>query len=349
MKVGIITVHSVPNYGAVLQAYALATYLRNTGVDAHTVDYRQPQLEEMYRLRWRFPPPLNHWLRLRRNAAFVANRLLLSPGRYRSLPEFQPAIGDYDAFITGSDQVWFTGPVQFFDPMYFLDFPAPGKRKISYAASAGGTTDFGEFKPRVQAALASYNHIGVRDSHTAQLVGPLAPHPPVQVVDPVFLSDFADLLENRSPIAEPYLLVFGDFTGRLDPVLRAIIQTTGIKTVVSLQYPCAAATRRIAAPSPTDWLTYFKHAAFVVTSYFHGTAIAAKFERPFISIPTPGRRIKVATMLDWMGLHNRCFLTEPSFADCEALARQPIDWSGARQRIAEEVVRSKNFLAAALK
>ncbi len=349
MKVGIITVHSVPNYGAVLQAYALATHLRSTGVDVHTIDYRQPHLEEVYRVRWKFPPPVNAWMRVRRNAAFVESRLPLSPGRYRSVEEFRPAIGNYDAFITGSDQVWFTGPVQYFDPMYFLEFPAPGKRKISYAASAGGTTDFGEFAPRVRAALAGYDHIGVRDSHTAQLVAPLAPHTPVQVVDPVFLCDFAQLLDDQPPLAEPYLAVFGDFSSRLDPALRAIIRATGLKMVVSLQYPCPAATRRISAPGPTDWLRWFRHAAFVVTSYFHGAAIAAKFERPFIAIPTPGRRIKVATMLEWMGLRERCFLADPTPAECEALARQPIDWPAARARITDRVVHSKAFLATALK
>lgn len=348
MKVGIITVHSVPNYGAVLQAYALAHHLRSTGVEAETVDYRQPGLEAMYRMRWKFPPAINHWLRLRRNDAFVEKRLTLSAGRYHSVEEFLPAIKDYDAFITGSDQVWFTGPVQYFDPMYFLDFPAPGKKKISYAASAGGTTDFGEFAPRVRTALASYDHIGVRDSHTAHLVTPLAPHVPTQVVDPVFLCDFADLLTEPPPITEPYLLVFGDFSGKLDPALRAIIAATGLKTVVSLQYPCPAATRRLASPSPTQWLSCFKHAAFVVTSYFHGAAIAAKFSRPFISIPTPGRRIKVATMLDWMGLRHRCFLEDPTPAACAALARASIDWPGAQQRIAERTAHSKAFLATAL-
>lgn len=348
MKVGIITVHSVPNYGAVLQAYALATHLRSTGIDAQTIDYRQPQLEQMYRFKWKLPPAVNHWLRLRRNDAFVKGQLPLSPGQYRSVAEFLPAIKDYDAFITGSDQVWFTGPVQYYDPLYFLDFPAPGKRKISYAASAGGTTDFGEFAPRVRAALASFNHVGVRDAHTAQLVAPLSPVVPVQVVDPTFLVDFADLLL-PPPAGEPYLLVFGDFSGRLDPALRTIIKASGLKRIISLQYSCPAATERIPAPSPPEWLTYFKHAAFVVTSYFHGTAIAAKFERPFIAVPTPGRRIKVATMLDWMGLRSRCFLTDPSPAECETSTCAPIDWTDSRRRRTEEVSKSKQFLEMALR
>ena len=348
MKVGIVTVHSVPNYGAVLQAYALAHHLRSTGITAETIDYRQPDLAAMYRLKWRIPPPVNQWLRIRRSDAFVHTQLPLGPVTYRSPEAFRSAVPDYDAFITGSDQVWFTGPVQYYDPLYFLDFPAPGKRKISYAASVGGTKDFGEFKPRIREALASYTEIGVRDAHTESLIAPLAPKPPVQVVDPVFLHDFGPLLSADSPSREPYLLVFGNFSGELLASLQAVIAATGIRTVVTLQYPCAAATRRVPAPSPAQWLNWFRHAAFVVTSYFHGAAIAAKFERPFISIPTPGRRIKVATMLEWMGLSDRCFLADPAPESVAARAGQAIDWAATRRLIVARTAHSKAFLRQAL-
>jgi hypothetical protein len=189
----------------------------------------------------------------------------------------------------------------------------------------------------------------VRDAHTSQLVAPLSPSAPVQVVDPVFLCDFDQLISSKPPVTEPYLLVFGDFSGKLDAPLRAIIAATGLKTIISLQYPCAAATNRVAAPSPEEWLSYFKHAAFVVTTYFHGTAIAAKFERPFIAIPSPGRRIKVATMLDWMGLRSRCFMEAPSPKEAEALAREPIDWLEPRRQVAQSVEKSKAFLEMALR
>jgi hypothetical protein len=349
MKVGIITVHSVPNYGAVLQAYALATYLREREIDAETIDYRQPDLEELYRMRWRIPPPIKHWLRLRKNTQFVENQLPLSPKRYHSVNEFLPDVKNYDAFITGSDQVWFTGPVQGYDPMYFLDFPAPGKRKISYAASVGGTTDFAESREKVARAVADIGYPGVRDAHTSSMVEPFASRPPTQVVDPTFLCDFEKLLREGKEPTEPYLLVFGNFSGALSPVLRSIIRRTGLKKIVSLQYPCADATHRVAAPSPTEWLNYFRHASFVVTSYFHGTAIAAKFSRPFLSIPTPGRRIKVATMLDWIGIPDRAVTTpDPDAGLCADLATQPIDWSVAQRNIREQTALSEAFLDSAL-
>ena len=39
MKIGILTFHYAHNYGAMLQAYALSTWLNNNGYDAVTVSY----------------------------------------------------------------------------------------------------------------------------------------------------------------------------------------------------------------------------------------------------------------------------------------------------------------------
>ena len=45
MKIGILTFHRAHNYGAVLQAYALVTYLINCGLEAEIVDYRPEAIE----------------------------------------------------------------------------------------------------------------------------------------------------------------------------------------------------------------------------------------------------------------------------------------------------------------
>ena len=41
MKIGILTFHRAHNYGAVLQAYALVTYLINCGLEAEIVEDRK--------------------------------------------------------------------------------------------------------------------------------------------------------------------------------------------------------------------------------------------------------------------------------------------------------------------
>ena len=48
MKIGILTFHRAHNYGAVLQAYALVTYLRSIGHEAEIVDYRPESIESAH-------------------------------------------------------------------------------------------------------------------------------------------------------------------------------------------------------------------------------------------------------------------------------------------------------------
>ena len=348
MKVGIFTIFAVPNYGAMLQAHGLSSHLRSEGVDAEVINYRQPALEKYFRFQWKFPPAVNHWLRLRNSARFVENTIPKSQEVVRSQEEFQRHVSGYDAFITGSDQVWFTGPVQYYDPMFFLDFPAAGKRKISYAASAGGNENFAEFEERVRGALAGFDHLGVRDAHTESLIRPLTDKPISRTVDPVFLYGFDELLSDRPPVKEPYVLVFGDFRGELAKVVREVRDATGIKKVISLQYPCPEATERIASAGPVEWLNHFKHASFVVTSYFHGTVAAVKFHRPFVSVPTPGRRHKVATLLEPLGLRHRCFLDAREQEKLPQIARETLDWTLVDAKLDPMIAASKEFLRSAL-
>ena len=348
MKVGIITIFAVPNYGAMLQAHGLSSHLRRSGLDAELVNYRQPALEEYYRFKFRFPPAVNHWRRLRNGGRFVESTLRIGTQPVGSAGQFQTHVGDYDAFIAGSDQIWFTGAVQFYDPMFFLDFPAPGKRKISYAASAGGNETFGKFEDQVRNAVNDIDHLGVRDAHTASLVAPLTEKPLTQTVDPVLLHDFDDLLSEKRPSKEPYMLVFGDFRGDLAQVVREVKKVTGLKKVVSLQYPCPEATVREASPGPVEWLNWFRHADFVVTSYFHGAVVATKFKRPFISVPTPGRRHKVATLLEPLGLRRRCFMDPRELNTLGDVAGEVIDWATVEAQLEPRINASKMFLHKAL-
>ena len=46
MKVGIITIHNSPNYGASLQSYALYRYIANQGVDCEIIDLHRPHEED---------------------------------------------------------------------------------------------------------------------------------------------------------------------------------------------------------------------------------------------------------------------------------------------------------------
>ena len=50
MKIGIMTIHTTFNYGAVLQAYATEELLNGLGYDAELVDYTNNHIQEQLKL-----------------------------------------------------------------------------------------------------------------------------------------------------------------------------------------------------------------------------------------------------------------------------------------------------------
>ncbi|MDX2187617.1 MAG: polysaccharide pyruvyl transferase family protein [Opitutaceae bacterium] len=348
MKVGILTKHSVPNYGAMLQAYASCAYLNEQGINTELIDYDQPATTEYYRFKWTLPPNVNHWLRLKRAADFVRDKQKKCRFHCTGADGLMPHLKDYTHLITGSDQVWFTGPVQYYDPMYFLDFSFSHGTKISYAPSAGGIDSFGEFEPRVRNAVNDIRHLSVRDSNTASLVSKLTGREPTLVVDPTLLHHFKDLVSETPPQPEPYLLLFGKIPDSYAKLVADEAKAQGIRRIVSLQYANAIATHRVAAPSPQDWLNHFYHAEKVVTTYFHGSVFAIKFNKPFLSIPTQGRIKKVTSLLADAGLSDRGFVGEPDLPRAKEKLSAPVDWASALKGLNTKIDSSKRFLESAL-
>ena len=50
LKAGIITFASAHNYGAILQAYAMQTYLEKQGIETHIINYRPKQIDNVYKI-----------------------------------------------------------------------------------------------------------------------------------------------------------------------------------------------------------------------------------------------------------------------------------------------------------
>lgn len=149
-----------PNYGSLLQAYALYTYVRRLGYECNLVnyggfiDYPEPTSKMMGLLELdesndnprqsREDVPHEHLKSIEINVMkyrfgnFLKKHVTFDPD-LRKLETGGQAdahrVHDYDAFICGSDQVW--KPVGgWFSPANYLQFAPKGKR-IAYAPSLG--------------------------------------------------------------------------------------------------------------------------------------------------------------------------------------------------------------------
>ena len=134
MKVAVITYSSAQNYGAQLQAYALTGYLKKCGHSADLIDYR---------------PFDARWFKPRKTVSDIFfTAFLYGQGKKRverflnfrqSLPltalcrnkdDLSKLNSDYDAFVSGSDQVWNCNARVNDD--FFLRFVDAYKKRIAY-------------------------------------------------------------------------------------------------------------------------------------------------------------------------------------------------------------------------
>lgn len=221
MKIGILTLPLYYNYGGILQAFALQTYLARAGHEVWVIDRRKKapgrllrlligakRAAKKYLLRRPTPPvsysyerevaaPLR---RVSRHTLPFVERMLVP----RTLPITrrkemkQLAKEHFDAFIVGSDQVWRPAYAPYL-PDYFFEFlPARFKgRRIAYAASFGVDAWSLAEKPtrRLAALLARFDAVGVRERSGIALCEHHFGKQAVEVLDPTLLLTPADYLE----------------------------------------------------------------------------------------------------------------------------------------------------------
>lgn len=379
MKIGILTLPLYYNYGGILQAFALQTYLARAGHEVWVIDRRKKapgrllrlligakRAAKKYLLGRPTPPVVYSYERevaapLRRVSGHTlpfVERMLVP----RTLPITrrkemkQLAKEHFDAFIVGSDQVWRPAYAPYL-PDYFFEFlPARFKgRRIAYAASFGVDAWSLAERPtrRLAALLARFDAVGVRERSGIALCEHHFGKQAVEVLDPTLLLTPADYLEVLS-VAEAasgpdagvrrlwvYVLdLTADKQAAVDRVAAAL------DLVPSYHQGAVVKEGKVAAPV-TEWLAGLRDADFVFTDSFHGTAFSILFNKPFFVYANPARgTARFSSLLDLFCLQERLIRASDELTG--ALLAAPIDWSSVDRRLQGKRDEARAFLAEAL-
>lgn len=209
---------------------------------------------------------------------------------------------EVDTFVVGSDQLWnpLIGRVN--DDL-FLDFVAPGNRRVSYATSFGnrGTSKFKpDFIAKHSENLQKFSAISVRETYAVDTALDVFGVEATQVVDPVFLlpgEDYEKLAQQATlrPSGDYLAVFFLDPTPEKRDAAIAIADKLGLQKIVVIPNPDGG--RKLARQlfsddrcevldedSPENFLFAYSKASYVVTDSFHGTAFSVIFGKPFSSI-----------------------------------------------------------------
>lgn len=294
--------HKVLNFGSALQAYALQKVLDKNRIDNEIIDYDFPphssflkQIDTTFRF-WIYQLRTGTFFeksKKRYFSVFYKRFFRLSSKRYNK-QTIASANDVYDAFITGSDQVWNPTWVKE-DTTFLLSFAADDKPKCSYASSFAISNIPASYKSIYKKYLSRYSCIAVREESGVGIVKSLIGKTPKLVLDPTLLlttDDYKELsLQSHLHIEGSYILVYM-LTYMYDPfpevndIVRQVHERMGGK-VVYLGSGKFSAYRNdcicIENLGPCEFIHLIENASFVITSSFHGTAFASIFCKPLIS------------------------------------------------------------------
>ncbi|HMP73239.1 MAG TPA: polysaccharide pyruvyl transferase family protein [Kiritimatiellia bacterium] len=370
MNIGVLTFHDTANFGAALQAFATVEWLRQNGHHAFILDYSNPTRRSIYH-------PATRWRKQLRNGQLPAALLSLaaSPLIHRRIQKFntfylqhtprtpQPlptrdTLAAYalscDAILAGSDQIW-NPRNNGLDHAYLLDFVDDPDRTLSYASSFGAIELPPDQRADYSRHLSRIRFLSVRERAGADLVRQLTGRTVPTVVDPVFLlpAETWQNLATETPTIHSGILDYTSKPGMLETFLRTT-HLDRTKPAIT-RIGTAPRPRDLLAPrisfagtdGPLQFLARLIKTNLLVTSSFHGTALAILLRRPFVSILSgnPGRDARITELLEDLGMTSRIFSPAMTRQHVETLP--PFDL--AHERLNERRNQSIKFLRDALK
>ena len=177
----------------------------------------------------------------------------------------------------------------------------------AYAASFGTVSSDANLPDYVLKALKNMRYISVRDKKSAAVVERLTGKRPKVVLDPTWLWNFNEDRNVIKPKEEGYILVYGqDFTPDFINNLCTYAKVSK-RRIIALDcnndhYGWCDEMISQKDLTPFQWLGYFKYAAVVATSTFHGITFSLIFNKNFAFCKTSFIMAKVDQFLKELNL-----------------------------------------------
>lgn len=373
-KIGILTFHRANNYGAVLQAYALNKTLNDLGADAEEIDYFPTIFKNIYYMNspFSFKHPgislkirklLVHKILKKRNKGFdnFVNSTLKLSKKYSQNDLLSCETLPYDAFITGSDQVWHDTCARF-DPIFFLDFPAAeNKKKYSYAASFNLNVLPEDKYSEYHSRLSKFNGYSVREQAAVDIIKQLLNIKSNVHCDPTFLvnvEQWRKLISNADKnirdIKIPFVFVYYVKPSKM--LMEYAKRISFVKKLPVICVPCSMefdVMRKTAYSeygfklfpdaSPYDFLSLINSAELVLTNSFHGTAFSVIFKKKFFVVldsDDGSLNSRSKNLLDKLNLTTRILDSQTRIEQIES----SIDWKYSDNTIKKEVTEALKYL-----
>lgn len=325
MKIGILTYHSIYNFGANLQAYSTSNYLLNNGYEPVVINWVPKELEDGYK---KGNPPEQ----AKAHTEFIENKLPLT-NICRNTEDVVNAIKEYniEAVIIGSDAVlqhktllsrlYITkkgikakpkrSNVIFPNPFWGSFIPFLEKKiPVAVMSASGQNMNYkmirGAVKHKIGKALINFNFISTRDEWTRDMVSYFTNRKIIPEItpDPVFAFNqnikeqpTKEEILKKFNLPEKYVLFSFKNSGRVDNEwlkrCKEELESSD-KSAILLTMPGGIIfenppLKTIAPPlSPIDWYSLIKYSSGYIGENMHPIVVALHNSVPFFSFDSYG-------------------------------------------------------------
>lgn len=362
LKIELVTLQDVPNYGSVLQAYATQKAIEALGYNCEIIRYTPERMTKLGMLK-----NIKH-----KNSKFekslllrTAARIIIFPSYIKRFHTFKQFRKQYlhetkykfktnselkahtpkaDIYCTGSDQVWNSSWNGGIDKALFLDFAPRNKKSIAYAASFGKNKLSTSEKAETKKLLSKYSYLSVRESSAVELLKDLGFNS-THVVDPTLLlsgNEWRKLSSNKFK-NEKYVLVYNlNRNNKIDAYAQKIAKEKGLK-VKYLSYQLHEKYKKgkvYCSPSINDFLALIDNAKLVVSDSFHATAFSSNLNTNFAIVLPNKYSTRLDSILYQLNLQDRIIKNDEKLPN--------IDFAPVNQKLASMREESLTWLKNAL-
>lgn len=368
MKIDIITRHSVPNYGSLLQSYATQRIIEELGYETEIINYTR--YEERYNnlaktlvkgKKWdknwicrgiyKLIQEPNYSKQYKEFSKYRKNFLKETNREYGNEKELEENIPEADIYCSGSDQIWGRIGTSDYDEAYFLEF-AKGKKCISYASSFGKTMISRKLDINLNKMLDKYSNILVREKSAKELLKKKGFNNVEQVLDPTMLLSKEEwkklTAKSRKMLNEKYIIIYqlhdnSEFDKYAEEFAKA--KKMKLYRISPSIYHIFRSGKLIYLPNQYEFLKYFENAEYILTDSFHATVFSIIFNKKFIDIlPNNKTGTRIESILSLLKIENRIL---KSFSDVNIIDKE-IDWNEVNRIIEGEKIKSIKLLQEAI-
>lgn len=376
MKIAILTLPLITNYGGIMQNYALQTIMRRMGHEVYTINLNRPKAKMNLAI-----APYTITKRIIKKALgrkngiifqerkinkdkiiveqhikrFIDKHIYLTQPYYTKKELFELDKENFDAVIVGSDQVWRIPYAYPNIETYFLDFiKNKNTKKIAYSASFG--TDEIEFSEKqikkCGELIKEFETVTVREDAGLDLIQAYhwnCKNPPVHTLDPTMLLSKEDYINISSEYENQFdgdlFYYILDMTEDKRKVLEQISKDSGYKpfTIKSQSNNWYDNPYDRIVPPLELWLQAFKQAKYIFTDSFHGCVFSIIFNKDFIVYGNKKRGMsRFSSLLNMFQLKNRFISTSDEYN--EIFIQNHIEWKDINKKLKEYKEYSLKFL-----